>query len=223
VTVVTNIFTCIRGDTSTFMTIYLFIRIDRRVLVSQEDIMSSRRKINIGLTDQQRQGVIDILNRDIADASLLLIKTRKYHWDVIGPQFRTLHKLWEEQYEALTLNIDSSAERVRALGGYPVGSAAGFLQLATIKEQEDTLLSATTMVGQLLTDHEQIIRALRGDIDACSDKFHDQGTADFLTGLLEQHEDMAWMLRSFIEGESVEPDGVLPAVVETRPLAAKKR
>jgi starvation-inducible DNA-binding protein len=205
------------------MAIFSCINLVKRRVVSPEDVMNSRRKINIGLTDQQRQGVITLLNRNIADASLLLIKTRKYHWDVIGPQFRTLHKLWEEQYEALTLNIDSCAERVRALGGYPVGSAAGFLQLATIKEQEDTLLSATVMVAQLLTDHEQVIRSLREDIDACSDNFHDQGTADFLTGLMEQHEDMAWMLRSFIEGESVEPDGVLPTTAETRPLAAKKR
>jgi len=184
--------------------------------------MNSRHKINIGLTDQQRQGVIALLNRDLADASLLLIKTRKYHWDVIGPQFRTLHKLWEEQYEGLTLNIDSCAERVRALGGYPVGSAAGFLQLATIREQDDTRLSATTMVAQLLADHETIIRSLREHVDVCSDQFHDQGTADFLTGLLEQHEEMAWMLRSFIEGEALESDGVLPEVSETRPLAKKR-
>ncbi len=212
----------IRDDTSTFMPIFLFVQVVKSILALRENPMNSRRKINIGLTDQQRQGVIAMLNRDIADASLLLIKTRKYHWDVIGPQFRTLHKLWEEQYEALTLNIDSCAERVRALGGYPVGSAAGFLELATIKEQEDTLLSATTMVGQLLADHEHIIRSLREHIDACGEQFHDQGTADFLTGLMEQHEEMAWMLRSFIEGESVESDGVLPSATETRPLAKKR-
>jgi starvation-inducible DNA-binding protein len=204
------------------MPIFFFIQIVKRILVSQKDVMNSRHKINIGLTDQQRQGVIALLNRDLADASLLLIKTRKYHWDVIGPQFRTLHKLWEEQYEGLTLNIDSCAERVRALGGYPVGSAAGFLQLATIREQDDTRLSATTMVAQLLADHETIIRSLREHVDACSDQFHDQGTADFLTGLLEQHEEMAWMLRSFIEGEALESDGVLPEVAETRPLAKKR-
>jgi starvation-inducible DNA-binding protein len=204
------------------MPIFFFIQIVKRILVSQKDVMNSRHKINIGLTDQQRQGVIALLNRDLADASLLLIKTRKYHWDVIGPQFRTLHKLWEEQYEGLTLNIDSCAERVRALGGYPVGSAAGFLQLATIREQDDTRLSATTMVAQLLADHETIIRSLREHVDACSEQFHDQGTADFLTGLLEQHEEMAWMLRSFIEGEALESDGVLPEVSETRPLAKKR-
>lgn len=80
------------------------------------------RAINIGLTDEQRQGAIDLLNRDLADTYLLLVKTKKYHWDVVGPQFMTLHKLWQEHYEALTIDVDAIAERVRTLGGYPVGT-----------------------------------------------------------------------------------------------------
>jgi starvation-inducible DNA-binding protein len=33
--------------------------------------------LNIGLTDTQRQGVIDLLNSDLADSYLLLVKTKK--------------------------------------------------------------------------------------------------------------------------------------------------
>ncbi len=168
------------------------------------------RKLNIGLTEEQREGVIELLNRDLADAYLLLIKTKKYHWDVVGPQFRSLHKIWEEQYTALTENIDSMAERVRALGGYPIGTAAGFLEYASIKEHAGEIPPATGMVANLVVDHEQIIRNFREHIDQCSDDFHDEGTADFITGLMEQHEEMAWMLRSFIEGESLNPDGDKP-------------
>lgn len=165
------------------------------------------RAINIGLTDEQRQGVVELLNRDLSDAYLLLIKTKKYHWDVVGPQFRTLHELWEEQYQALTENIDSMAERIRALGGYPVGTAAGFLEMASLKEHTGDIPIATEMVARLVEDHEQVIRNLREHIDQCSENFHDEGTADFLTGLMEQHEEMAWMLRSFIEGEALKSDG----------------
>lgn len=165
------------------------------------------RKMNIGLTDEQREGVVDLLNKDLSDAYLLLIKTKKYHWDVTGPQFRTLHQLWEEQYQALTLSIDSVAERVRTLGGYPVGTAEGFLKLASIQEHAGDVPTATQMVSNLVEDHEQVIRNLREHVDQCSDQFSDQGTADFLTGLMEAHEEMAWMLRSFIEGESVKADG----------------
>ncbi len=170
--------------------------------------------LNIGLTDEQRQGVIKILNTDLADLYILLIKTKKYHWDVVGPQFRTLHQLWEEHYEALTVNIDAVAERVRALGGYPVGTAQGFLDLATLKEHPNDLPDANEMVRRLVSDHEQVIRNLRKDINQCSDDFHDEGTADFLTGLMEGHEEIAWMLRSFIEGESLNPTGSTPNQVQ---------
>ena len=156
--------------------------------------------LNIGLTEQQRHGVIELLNRDLADQYLLIIKTKKYHWDVVGPQFRTLHTLWEEQYNAITLNIDATAERVRALGGYPLGTAAGFIEHSSITEHPNDLPSADEMVLRLIQDHEQIIRNLRKDVDRCANEYHDEGTADFLTGLMEQHEEMAWMLRSFIEG-----------------------
>ena len=166
-------------------------------------------KINIGLTDEQRQGVIELLNRDLADAYLLLIKTKKYHWDVVGPQFRSLHQMWEEQYQILTENIDSLAERVRALGGYPLGTAEGFLKYASIKEHAGNVPTATGMVSNLVEDHEQIIRNLRDHVDQCGDQFHDQGTADFLTGIMEQHEEIAWMLRSFIEGQALQSDGAV--------------
>lgn len=169
------------------------------------------RPLNIGLSEEQRQGVIDLLNRDLSDSYLLLIKTKKYHWDVVGPQFRSLHTLWEEHYNALTENIDAIAERVRMLGGYPVGTAEGFLKYASIKEDAGSLPMAYGMVENLVADHELVIRNLRQHIDQCSEQFHDQGTADFLTGLMEQHEQMAWMLRSFIEGESIQPDGRLSA------------
>jgi starvation-inducible DNA-binding protein len=167
-------------------------------------------KIEIGLTDQQRQGVVDLLNKDLSDMYLLLVKTKKYHWDVVGPQFRTLHQLWEEQYEALTISIDETAERVRSLGGYPAGTMSGFLELASLQEHPGDVPPATEMVSRIMQDHEQVIRNLREHIDRCSENFHDEGTADFLTGLMEAHEGMAWMLRSFIEGEAIHPNESKP-------------
>lgn len=171
-------------------------------------------KVEIGLTDQQRKGVVDLLNQDLSDQYLLLVKTKKYHWDVVGPQFRTLHQLWEEHYEALTISIDKTAERVRALGGYPVGTMAGFLELASLQEHPGDVPTASDMVLRLVQDHEQVIRNLRDHIDQCSDQFHDEGTADFLTGLMEAHEGIAWMLRSFLEGEALESNGAKPSLTK---------
>lgn len=165
------------------------------------------KSINIGLSDQQRQGVMTLLNQDLSDTYLLTIKTKKYHWDVIGPQFRSLHKLWEEHYENLSMNIDAIAERVRMLGGYPLGTAEGFLKHASLREHPGDLPNANEMVSRLVADHEQIVRNLRDHVNQCSENYGDEGTADFLTGLMEQHEEMAWMLRSFLEGEQMSSGG----------------
>ena len=55
------------------------------------------------------------------------------------------------------------------------------------------------MVANLVTDHETVIRNLRQDLRACDEEYDDMGTSDFLTGLMEIHEEMAWMLRAFLQ------------------------
>jgi starvation-inducible DNA-binding protein len=94
----------------------------------------------------------------------------------------------------------------------------GFLKIATLKEHAGNVPTATGMVANLVDDHEQVIRNLRDHVDQSGEKFHDQGTADFLTGLLEEHEQIAWMLRSFIEGEALDPDGRQPAEKAKTPV-----
>lgn len=162
---------------------------------------------NIGLSDAELEGSIKVLNRVLANESLLGVKTKKFHWDVVGPQFMTLHKLWDDQYEKLAEYQDEIAERVRTLGGFPVGTLAGFLRHSTLEEYPGDVPSATDAISKLLHDHEHVARDLRDGIDECEEAHGDKGTADFLTGMLKEHEKMAWMLRSFLQGESVESDG----------------
>ena len=155
-------------------------------------------KINIGLDDTQRRGVIDILNRLLADEIVLYVKTRNYHWNVEGPDFSETHKFFEAQYEQLDEVMDEVAERARILGGRAAGSLAQYLELTQLGEDKGSTTGEKNMIGNLLNDHEAIIRRLRENIDVVGDKFHDVGTQDLLTGVLERHEKMAWMLRSYL-------------------------
>jgi starvation-inducible DNA-binding protein len=154
---------------------------------------------NIGLTDEQREGVVQMLTTLLADEYLLYTKTRNYHWNVVGPQFNDLHKFFEAQYNQLNDIADEVAERARALDRKAIGTMAEFLKHTRLKEHQGEYPPATEMLAQLLVDHEATIRQLRGDLEACADTYHDMGTNDFLTGLMEKHEKMAWMLRSFLE------------------------
>ena len=130
---------------------------------------------------------------------MLYIRTRNYHWNVTGMQFKALHEFFEEQYKQLEVSIDEIAERTRALGIRAIGSMAEFLQNTRLQEQNPAEVpDATGMLRNLLADHEAIIRHLRDDINACEERFGDAGTADFLTGMLSAHEKMAWMIRAFL-------------------------
>lgn len=155
-------------------------------------------KTNIGIPDENREGVVKILNTLLSDEYLLYTKTRNYHWNVTGPQFNDLHKFFEAQYEALDEIIDEVAERARSLGGASFGTLTEFSKHARLKEQPGQISNAREMIGNLLQDHEAVIRSLRKDLEVCAEKYHDIGTNDFLTGLMEKHEKMAWMLRSFM-------------------------
>mgnify|MGYP005855213819 CR=1 FL=1 len=151
---------------------------------------------NIGLTQEQSDGVHTILRRVLADAYVLYTKTRNYHWNVTGMHFQTLHDMFEKQYTALETVIDDTAERIRAIGPYAIGTLEEFSEFTTLTEQPGVYPDAITMEQNLVSDYEQIIRQLRADVDACVEQYNDQGTADFLTGLMEQNEKTAWMLRA---------------------------
>jgi starvation-inducible DNA-binding protein len=152
--------------------------------------------INIGIEAKSREKIIKILNVLLADEFVLYLKTRNYHWNVKGINFKELHGLFQEQYKQLDDYIDDIAERVRQLGGLSVATLTEYNKLATLKETTTKELEAKIMLKNLLADHESIIRSLRKSVDDITEKLGDAGTADFLTGLMEGHEKKAWMLRA---------------------------
>ena len=156
-------------------------------------------KVNIGISDKNRQAVAKILSVLLSDEYVLYTKTRKYHWNVTGLQFNDLHKFFESQYETLNDIVDDVAERARSLGSISFGTLTEFLKYTRLKEKPGQNPNAQGMIQDLLTDHEAVIRSLRVDLEACAHEYQDMGTSDFLTGLMEQHEKMSWMLRSFLE------------------------
>ncbi len=154
-------------------------------------------KTNIGISAANLEVINSKLSTLLANEHVLYIKTRNFHWNVTGPSFSSLHLLFEGQYTANAINIDLIAERIRTLGYPAVGTMKEFLTIATLKEAEGKH-KATEMVQQLLTDHESIASSIRDSIETLA-AFNDEASVDMLTGMLEQHEKTAWMLRSYLE------------------------
>lgn len=155
-------------------------------------------KPHIGISEKKLHFSTDILSVVLADQVTLYTKTRKFHWNVGGESFMELHKLFEQQYSLLETLIDETAERISKLGSKTVGTMSEFSKLTTLKEHPNKYPSSKEMLKELLEDHETIIISLRKSIDMCAEKNHDAGTSDFLTGLLVQHETIAWTLRRYL-------------------------
>lgn len=154
--------------------------------------------LDIGISAKARKEVAECLAQQLADAYVLQLKTKYYHWNVTGTMFFSLHTLFDTQYEELSTEVDEAAERMRALGVTAPGTLHEFGKLTTIKEDKLLPTSWRAMVENLTEAHEELIRKMRERL-ATVQKAGDEGTADLFVRRLQEHEKAAWMLRSHTE------------------------
>jgi starvation-inducible DNA-binding protein len=133
----------------------------------------------------------------LADTYTLYLKTQNFHWNVTGPQFSSLHLLFEAQYQELAEAVDVIAERIRSLRCVAPASFSHYLKLAKIKE-ENTVPAAKDMLVQLTQDNESL-SAHANDLFKVAENDNDQASMDMLIERIRTHEKAAWMLRSHLE------------------------
>ena len=157
-------------------------------------------KVDIGISAGHREAIAAGLSKLLADSYTLYLKTHNYHWNVTGPQFNTLHTMFEQQYTELAIAVDEIAERIRALGLPAPGSYKAFGKLTSIEEANGKE-SAEDMIRQLVLGQEAVVRTARAVFPA-ADEANDEPTADLLTQRMQIHEKNAWMLRSMVEKQA---------------------
>jgi len=175
--------------------------------------------IDIGIGEGDRKEIAAGLSSLLADTFTLYLKTHNFHWIVTGPMIRTLHIMFEEQYNELWTATDLIAERIRSLGVFAPATFKEFSRLATIKE-EDGVPQAMQMVRQLVDGHETVARTARAVIET-AEGASDAPTADLLTERLQVHEKTAWMLRSLLAEDAGTTADAPPA--NTRTAKAGRR
>lgn len=139
----------------------------------------------------------DIVNKQIANWSVLYIKLHNYHWYVKGPQFFTLHEKFEQLYNEAALHIDELAERLLALGGAPVATMKECLEQSSVKEATGQE-TAEQMVATIVSDFETMIRELKEGMQV-AEEVGDETTGDMLLGIHQSLEKHVWMLKSFLD------------------------
>jgi starvation-inducible DNA-binding protein len=150
------------------------------------------------MTDTAREGsTATELSRLLADSNATYNKTLHYHWNVRGPHFYSLHKLFEEQYIELREAMDVIAERVRQLDADTPPFGAPMDSLTAIRA-DTGVPDAMDMVRELIEAHEMTSRAARAVVTVAEEQ-GDVATADLATERIEAHQKALWMLRSTLE------------------------
>lgn len=154
--------------------------------------------LNTGIEEGKKVEIAKGLSRLLAETYTLYLKTHKYHWNVTGPMFQSLHLMFEGHYTDLALAVDEIAERIRVLGLKAPGSYTEFGELSRVKEDPSSNTKAQDMIVNLLKDHEQVARTAK-DVLPLLDGANDEGTNSLMGARIEYHEKTAWMLKSLIE------------------------
>ncbi|WP_191566942.1 Dps family protein [Metabacillus idriensis] len=140
--------------------------------------------------------LVQTVNKQVANWTVLYEKLHNYHWYVKGQNFFTLHEKFEELYNEAHLHIDELAERLLALEGAPVATLKECLELSTINEAEGKE-TAEQMVKTVYDDFSKLADELKEGMEL-ADEVGDETTGDMLLAIHQSLEKHNWMLKSFL-------------------------
>lgn len=137
-----------------------------------------------------------ILNRQVANFTVMYMKLHNFHWFITGPHFYQLHEKFEQMYDEITAYLDEVAERLLMLEQKPLATLKACLNQASIKEVEN-ILSEADMIREIINDYELMNQELIAGINLANET-NDDVTADILITIKSSFDKHIWMLKALI-------------------------
>ncbi|WJY17696.1 DNA starvation/stationary phase protection protein [Alteriqipengyuania flavescens] len=150
-------------------------------------------------TDNSKTALIDGLNSLLADHLALYWKTKNFHWHIVGPRFRDLHLLFDEQAIEIRDQIDAIAERVRKQDAKTLTSIASVAKHTKIVDQDDTALSPDAMLQELHDDNAGMVKRLK-ELKTHAEAAGDNATDGLIDDWTDLAEERVWFLKSQLGG-----------------------
>lgn len=155
-----------------------------------------------GLSTKHAQQASMVLEGRLASMLDLQLTLKHVHWNVVGPNFLSVHEMLDDQVAEIRSFSDAIAERIRTLGGVPRGTPAAIVELRSWEDYErtrglvtDHLVDLERAYSGIIADHRKAI-ALLTEFDAVSE--------DLIVGHTATLEQFQWFIRSFLETVSVD-------------------
>ncbi|MEN9206151.1 MAG: DNA starvation/stationary phase protection protein Dps [Thermostichales cyanobacterium DRC_bins_46] len=154
---------------------------------------------HIDFDEQQRRGLVAMLNQHLADTLDLKLQVKQAHWNVKGMQFIALHELFDTLATTLEGFSDLLAERVTALGGMAMGTARTVAQVSQLPEYDLEAVNGREHLTALVNRYSQYGAQTRANIDRATE-LGDADTADLFTEISRQIDKDLWFLEAHLQG-----------------------
>jgi len=145
-----------------------------------------------------RVRLVEDLNARLADGLDLWSQVKVAHWNVKGPQFASLHPLFETFATSLANFNDAVAERAVTLGGLAYGTVRHVAAHSKLPEYPAETTRGMEHVRLLAERFDVFLSGLR-ETRALGEKSGDVDTVDLITGVISEFEKNTWFLRASLE------------------------
>jgi starvation-inducible DNA-binding protein len=142
-----------------------------------------------------RAQVCGLVNQRLADCIDLQTQCKQAHWNVKGPSFIGLHKLFDEVNEAVEEYVDLLAERIVQLGGVAEGTARVVASRSTLDSYPLQASSGPDHVSALSSALAAFGQRTREGIGSL-DQLGDPATADILTEITRGLDKWLWFVEA---------------------------
>ena len=152
------------------------------------------------LPEPIRREMIELLNKQLADAIDLGLQAKQAHWNVKGPHFIGLHELFDKAAETIEGFIDDIAERTIQLGGVALGTVQVVAKNSRLPAYSLTLSSGEEHVTGLSNALAALGASMRAAIDTATGA-GDADTADLLTDVSRGVDKLLWFVEVHLQAK----------------------
>jgi starvation-inducible DNA-binding protein len=145
--------------------------------------------------------LVDALKETLSNAVVLYFAAHRAHWNVEGPDFFEYHGLFEEIYGDVYGSLDSFAENIRKLGGFP--PVLSEMEDGAAYEDDSDSSDAKDLALNLYIKNNDFIENLKILFEVASNS-NEQGIANFIADRIDKQQKWAWQLRSSLLASGVE-------------------
>lgn len=152
----------------------------------------------ISLPEKERIEIVTLLNKTLASVLDLYFQLKQAHWNIKGPDFFSLHLLFDKIAEEVEGQADIIAERIMALGGTALGTTQEIVKNSGLRVYPTNIFSGVDHIEHLAHNVAILGELLNEKIDQTAE-LNDMVTNEIYVDLRRLLDKNLWFIEAHIQ------------------------